>query len=841
MRGMPGFCISCLVCISAYAGPWYYSYSSLRIPITISAGDVDRPEYAAVEVPFDAAAILGKHAPLVKMKRQYMRLIEVDSAGNILDSMIVCQYNPPFGGSLGPTLTVILAHGMKAESSRRYLLYMSKIRPLCTGIGKPVDAWGFNPRTMNGRYDFIPAGAGFSSIRDKSRKDWVSYNAANGPAGNWRCLPCLALEKFGHPGIPQPIQGLQITSTVFAGNAKAMYRSSDKDSLWETIWHVYPTYATMEVVKAAGPYWFVYEGTPGGQFDTTHDYILLPNGSKRYFTKTWVEDIASADSRTEWMAITGDSLTRSFLMLNHADDTLPDFGRQMYPMAVAGFGRGGAEQNWYHTPYLQGTGKKFSIAFVESRDTGKIREFVRTIIEPARATVGKPELRPASLAKSNPPGVNALTVVVKSGKDHPYGGMGFNALKLDTLDCTPQVREAVWKKFFVEAKFNTMRLFASPDNVKWFIDNNILSDAAKHGVSTILVAGLGSASSRVHADTSAFALKKLHDAGVPINVMGLWNKPNTNGSGTRYRTPETVVTDIKLLHEKMVALGIQDYFKLIAPETVEWWPLAALEQQEKYDYHKGDDENYIRAIMADSEALASLSCFAIQSYGKGMTRELRDLVRPTGKEIWTTLSATDAVDHDSDYIDPVIGPVRCAIMLSDLNLGASRCISWTWQQMIALGYLKGCSPDSLPLEPTYHFLANLSSALDSGAWLRQCISDPPRPSPEMDFNYSREPDIVAASAQNPDGSWTIALLNLTGVHAQHYASYFDPEEGRPYHVTVRIEELATQSKVPFSVRRTRAVADRIAKDPEITMSKGTLKIEVQPLELAVLRSLPQGK
>jgi hypothetical protein len=110
----------------------------------------------------------------------------------------------------------------------------------------------------------------------------------------------------------------------------------------------------------------------------------------------------------------------------------------------------------------------------------------------------------------------------------------------------------------------------------------------------------------------------------------------------------------------------------------------------------------------------------------------------------------------------------------------------------------------------------------------------------MDFNYTREPDIVATAAQNPNGSWTIALLNLTGIHSQHYASYYDPAEGRPYEVRLRVEELSKEKDLVFAATHTSGVAHSIQPGAAIRMKRGMAKVMVKPMELVVLRSRPAG-
>jgi hypothetical protein len=131
---------------------------------------------------------------------------------------------------------------------------------------------------------------------------------------------------------------------------------------------------------------------------------------------------------------------------------------------------------------------------------------------------------------------------------------------------------------------------------------------------------------------------------------------------------------------------------------------------------------------------------------------------------------------------------------------------------------------------------NIGEAFDPGARIRKCESTPASPTTDMHFNYSQEPAITAAAGCNPDGTWAIGLVNLRGVHAQHYASYFQASGDMRCTVTVTVQELAAVDSLRFFAARCHGVRTAIQNDPAVVMRSGTAKVVLGPLDEVVLRS-----
>jgi hypothetical protein len=106
----------------------------------------------------------------------------------------------------------------------------------------------------------------------------------------------------------------------------------------------------------------------------------------------------------------------------------------------------------------------------------------------------------------------------------------------------------------------------------------------------------------------------------------------------------------------------------------------------------------------------------------------------------------------------------------------------------------------------------------------------------MHFNYTEEPHVICAAAQNPDNTWSICLNNMTGVHAQHYASYYTQGEALTYDVTIVAEELAGVESLMFNVKSANSGRGGIQDEGTVVMENGVLEISIESLEVLALKS-----
>ena len=111
-------------------------------------------------------------------------------------------------------------------------------------------------------------------------------------------------------------------------------------------WDIFPNYARMTVLTMRTPYWFLYEGTPGGKLDMDSDYCVRPggaNGIKTLVSEKWDGDIQMENEQGEWLYF-GDG-NRVLYLINHHDGNCTDsYWPMNEEMTVFGFGRLGLKK-----------------------------------------------------------------------------------------------------------------------------------------------------------------------------------------------------------------------------------------------------------------------------------------------------------------------------------------------------------------------------------------------------------------------------------------------------------------------------------------------------------------
>ncbi len=124
-------------------------------------------------------------------------------------------------------------------------------------------------------YYYDVGGGGFSRIIDREGNDWVGFRMEpwgsypESAASSYRGLPNLVFgqedDGAGHPGHDR-------CSSRMEGH-KIITESRSEKWLWS--WAFYDDHAVLEVLRAdpSRPYWFLYEGTPGGSFDPVNSYF----------------------------------------------------------------------------------------------------------------------------------------------------------------------------------------------------------------------------------------------------------------------------------------------------------------------------------------------------------------------------------------------------------------------------------------------------------------------------------------------------------------------------------------------------------------------------------------
>lgn len=137
--------------------------------------------------------------------------------------------------------------------------------------GRYEDRPHFVVHTPSVTYYYDKAGGGFSRLIDNYGNDWIQYRTEPwdqypaSAASAFRGLPNLVFGSdtdggAGHPGHDKAVSEVTSWNTI---------RTKSKSGNWAWEWTFHDDHARLNVLKSEKntPYWFLYEGTPGGSFE----------------------------------------------------------------------------------------------------------------------------------------------------------------------------------------------------------------------------------------------------------------------------------------------------------------------------------------------------------------------------------------------------------------------------------------------------------------------------------------------------------------------------------------------------------------------------------------------
>lgn len=214
---------------------------------------------------------------------------------------------------------------------------------------------------------------GFASIIDKGGKDWISYNEGAGSSGMYRGIPNLIFTAEGgtfHPGRRGCV------SRILCQTEDCItIESFSKHYECKTIWDIYPEYAIMTVAEHSFPYWFLYEGTPGGIFKEHEDFLVFHDGHKISASEEWY------GKNVPWvMFVDGNSKRGLYLIRQNGKTKTEDsYWPMEQNMTVWGFGR--LRHELPLQSLLDCSPLKFVIGLCDHADTAEAIEYVNSIAE----------------------------------------------------------------------------------------------------------------------------------------------------------------------------------------------------------------------------------------------------------------------------------------------------------------------------------------------------------------------------------------------------------------------------------------------------------------------------
>jgi hypothetical protein len=166
--------------------------------------------------------------------------------------------------------------------------------------------------------------------------------------------------------------------------------SESDDGKMKCIWDVFPFYARLTVLKMRKPYWFLYEGTPGGKLDEDSDYCIRADrsgGTRTPAAVKWDGDLSAAGGPGEWLCFGDDD--RALYLVHHEDDEAVDsYWPMRGEMTVFGFGRKGINK------FMEATPAHFTVGLHDSSNFADIARAVNSAYVPLVVQVGTPQAKP---------------------------------------------------------------------------------------------------------------------------------------------------------------------------------------------------------------------------------------------------------------------------------------------------------------------------------------------------------------------------------------------------------------------------------------------------------------
>jgi hypothetical protein len=285
---------------------------------------------------------------------------------------------------------------------------------------------------------------------------------------------------------------------------------------------------------------------------------------------------------------------------------------------------------------------------------------------------------------------------------------------------------------------------------------------------------------------------------------------------------------VKYFRQELDLRGLHDV-KILAPETSNVDDVA-------YDM--------IDEIVADSLALASTFAWATHSYNLCLTKKMRDKVAPYGKEYWQTEASSDDPESFNDELEAAKAAGR---VLGDLNLGVTQ---WFWFLAYAPFLPESNTPRLIGFDQQtgeyraflkYYYLKHISHAFNPGTVFRTCstslvFEDDHMFSGKdryawMENDHGQKPPLCAASGINPDGTWSLAVVNQTGIYSSWEAAVYHPET--VYDVTFDVAELRDSGEKKFDSFISSGSGNLI-RHHELVMVGGKITVTVKPRQLITL-------
>lgn len=390
--------------------------------------------------------------------------------------------------------------------------------------------------------------------------------------------------------------------------------------------------------------------------------------------------------------------------------------------------------------------------------------------------------------------------------------------------------EAMADSIYKSLGFNALRLWSNTEQSQtandmlvgfdYYIQSGILDAARKRGVQVLLLAPMRYGETPTepmeeYTEKLAEFIRRLKsEKGVVINVTGVANEPGF--------TVAQMTDAVKLLRQKLDIKGLQNV-GIVAPEA-----------------SSADARGFslVQGIKDDPIAWKGLLGIASHSYNMAANKQWENSITGTAKQYWMT----EASDNGNETAnDDTRAATIAARFLNDMNhlvdnwyffIGYSSSSDVTTDGDNATKLMVYDLRSRKIFEHLkYYYFKQIRTIFDYNAVFRDAVS---ATEGDMVYTYGQKPAINCAAAKNPDGSWGIGAVNLTGINATFFGETYYP--AATYNVTIYVKELANVASTNFRLYRSSA-SKRFYNDGIVTMRNGSVTVTITPKELISLRSI----
>ncbi|WP_127583263.1 hypothetical protein [Paenibacillus koleovorans] len=332
---------------------WVWEDRRFRIKLQVPSLGIGRvPQIAELSVTIDHGGPPLPRSEGATLNPDSIVIAETDAEGRCLRSDVIFQWSQhAYGVADANTgaLLIWMPPSQDTDTPRYYHLYYNTCgesfvpvmaQKLVTVDDNIMDEGQecFRISSEFLTYYYQKQAAGFSSVLDREGRDWIGYRPGGGPAGEFRGIPNMVHpEGQFHPGAEGAASRI-----IEQGPLKISLLSETLDGKWACRWDLFPSHARMSVLRAGHPYWFLYEGTPGGRFDVEQFEVVRSPGVWSKGEDRWTERLAGE----KWVYFKEFELGRSLFVIHHDDDGSTDSYWPMNgQMTVFGFGRSGLDKS----------------------------------------------------------------------------------------------------------------------------------------------------------------------------------------------------------------------------------------------------------------------------------------------------------------------------------------------------------------------------------------------------------------------------------------------------------------------------------------------------------------